>query len=112
MKRTNDADNCQFHNFFDDEDLQYIIRERNMRIQKIRKEYDQLVKEIETYYQDQSHLLCDDLINHTRKQIELVIQITNSKINAYKKIAQNKSGFTFKQKKGSTLNIGFSYCRQ
>jgi hypothetical protein len=65
MKRSRDADRIG------------IINDKDSRILKIEMEYVQLVKDIELYYSDQAHELCDSLMVYRREKINHIILHTN-----------------------------------
>lgn len=54
-----------------------IIKERDAKISEVKTQYNQIVKDFELYYSDQSQELCTTLIVHTRQKINEIIENSN-----------------------------------
>lgn len=57
----------------DDDIISRIIQNRENQIRKIEKEYFQLVRDLETFYPDQSQELCASLVPEYRKKLNSVL---------------------------------------
>lgn len=83
MKRSiNEIDfSCvPYNNYFSTSRTTEIIKRRDAQIFQLEQEYMQLVKDIETFYQDQSQELCIQVLNYTTRRIKQVKYIANKAI--------------------------------